>query len=66
MFEEKTGTILRFTGQDTGYVSDSTMPGTEHPFEHHGAQLTFVENEGVSFLLLSTPSGQKKAIRLGR
>lgn len=64
--EEKSGKILEFTDDNSGYVDDRENPGgPQIPFEHHGARPTFFIGEDVNYLLIKTP-GTTKAVNLGK
>ncbi len=65
MIENKTGSVLRFDSEDTGYIDDRDNPGSEFPFEHRGARAVFQIGETVTYLLIKTP-GTTKAVNLGR
>jgi hypothetical protein len=65
MIERKSGTILRFNDDNSGFVSDDSNPGSEHQFEHAGARPVFDEGESVIYLLIKAGT-TVKAVNLGR
>jgi hypothetical protein len=65
MIERKSGTILRFNSDDSGFVSDHANPGAEYEFEHAGARPIFDEGGEVIYLLVKAGS-TVKAVNLGR
>jgi len=55
--EQKTGTIDSFYDEDSGVIKESTT-NVKYDFFQPGARVEFVQNDSISFLKITTPSGK--------